>query len=97
MASAPDEKKPMSLADLGLEVEPADDGAGLRITKINPDAEAARRGLQVGDIIMEVAGKPVTNPADVAQSIEKAKGKRVLMLVRQGDNQRFITLPRDQG
>ncbi len=97
MASVGDSKKPLSLTDLGLDVEQAEDGAGLRITKVNPDSEAAKRGLRAGDIILEVAGNPVTNPGDIAQSMEKAKGKRVLMLVRQGDSQRYLSLPRDQG
>ncbi len=97
MASVGDSKKPLSLTDLGLDVEQAEDGAGLRITKVNPDSEAAKRGLRAGDIILEVAGNPVTNPGDIAQSIEKVKGKRVLMLVRQGDTQRYLSLPRDQG
>jgi serine protease Do len=96
-STAEDPNKPLSLTDLGLDVEQADDGAGLKITKIDPNSEAARIGMKVGDIILEIAGKPVASPAEVAQSIEKTKGKRVLMLVRQGDNQRFITLPRDQG
>jgi serine protease Do len=97
MASAGETSKTLTLSDLGLDVEQADDGAGLRITKVNPDSEAARRGLKAGDIILEVAGQPVTSPGDVAQNVEKSKGKRVLMLVRQGDNQRFIALPREQG
>ena len=34
---------------------------------------------------------------DVDKALESSKGKKVLMLVKSGDDQRYITLPRDQG
>ncbi len=84
------------LADLGLDVIPADDGAGLRITKVDPDSAAAERGLKAGDVIVEVAGKEVSSNADLDDALKAADGKRVLMLVRSGDNQRYVALPREK-
>ena len=46
----------VSLANLGLKVAPAEDGAGVTITEVKPDSPAAERGLKAGDIILEVAG-----------------------------------------
>lgn len=96
MASTGKSQQGLSLSDLGINVAPAEDGSGVRITDLDPNSNAAQRGLQAGDVILEVAGKPVTTPEEVTAALDKAKGKQVLMLVRSGDNQRFITLPRDQ-
>ena len=84
------------LSSLGIEVAPADDGAGVRITQVNPDSAAAERGLKEGDVILEVAGKQVANAADVEAAVKKGDAKRVLMLVRSGDNQRYVALPRER-
>jgi serine protease Do len=97
MASIEKPAEPMDLTDLGLEVAPAADGQGLRIDKIDPKSAAAERGLRPGDIILEIAGKEVTTPGDLTAALDGVKGKKVLMLVRSGDNQTYITLPRDKG
>ena len=97
MASAGKDGKGVDLSDLGIQVAPADDGEGVRITELDPRSTAADRGLKAGDVILEIGGKTVSSPADVSDAMKVAKGKKVLMLVRSGDNQRFITLPRDQG
>ncbi len=97
MASVEKDTGKVELSDLGIEVEKAEDGAGVRITKLDPKSEAADRGLKPGDVILEVAGSDITSPADVATALKDAKGKKILMLVRSGDRQTYITLPRDQG
>jgi serine protease Do len=84
------------LSNLGLDVAPADDGAGVKITAVDPESAAAERGLKVGDVILEVAGQDVTTPSDVRTAIKDGKGKRVMMLVRSGDSQRYIALPREK-
>ena len=51
-------------------------------------------------MIVEVAGKLVANPAEVRQAVKQAAdagSKRVLMLVRSGDRQRFVALPAKAG
>jgi serine protease Do len=97
MASVEKNTGKVEMSDLGIEVETAEDGQGVRITSLDPKSEAADRGLKPGDIILEVAGSDVATPADVATALKDAKGKKVLMLVRSGDRQSYITLPRDQG
>lgn len=86
----------LDLADLGLEVMPAEDGEGLRISQLDPNSAAADKGLKPGDVILEIGGKHVTSPDAAQQALAGAKGKNVLLLVRSGDNQRYITLPRER-
>jgi serine protease Do len=86
----------LDLSNLGLEVTPAEDGEGLKISGLDPDSAAAERGLKAGDVILEIAGQHVTDPTDAARALSAAKGKNVLLLVRSGDNQRYITLPRER-
>lgn len=96
MASTGEDQKGTSLSALGITVAPAEDGAGVRITELDPTSKAAERGLAAGDIILEVGGKAVASTKDVSEALKLAKGKQVLMLIRRGDGQRFLTLPRDQ-
>ncbi len=87
---------PSALADLGLSLKPADDGQGVAITAVEPDSQAARKGLRPGDIITEVAGIEVNSPEAVRAALAKAakKGKKsALFLVRSGNSQRFVALP----
>ena len=84
---------------LGVQRAPAKEvsGAGdkgVAIVKVDPDSAAANMGLSEGDIILEVAGKPVTQPAEVKAGIASAKqdGKKaVLMKVQTADGgARFV-------
>ena len=94
MASAKvEEPKSGSLSAYGLEVATADDGAGVKVTKVDPKSDAADRGLKEGDIILEVAGTQVNDPAAIASALKGATGKKVLMLVKTADGQRYLALP----
>ena len=44
---------------------PAPAREGVVVTEVDPDGLAADHGFQTGDVILEVAGKTVANPADV--------------------------------
>jgi len=86
---------------LGLQLAPASTVAGsgsegVVVTGVAQDGPAAERGFKTGDVILEVAGKPVSNPADIRKAIDDARkdNKRtVLMRVKSGDNTRFVALP----
>ena len=86
---------------LGLQLAPAASVAGsgkdgVVVTRVMPDGPAAERGFKTGDVILEVAGKPVANPADVRKALEDARkdNKRtVLMRVKSGEGTRFVVLP----
>src|SRR5262249_13182478 len=86
---------------LGLTLAPASevDGPGSRgvaVTAIDPNGPAAERGVRVGDVILEVAGKAVSKPADVRQELADLhrNGKHaVLMRMRSGDSTKFVAVP----
>jgi serine protease Do len=98
LAAAPQpDPKASDVASLGLKLETAEDGAGLKVTEVVPNSPASERGISVGDVILEVAGTEVNTPADLNKALAGDKNKRVLMLVKSGDNQRFVALPKQAG
>ncbi|MBV9912057.1 MAG: PDZ domain-containing protein, partial [Sinobacteraceae bacterium] len=57
---------------------------GAVITKVDPDSDAADKGLQPGDVVLRVGNRIVRNPADFQTGVAEAKkGGRssVLLLV----------------
>jgi serine protease Do len=83
-----------ALADLGLTLRRGQDG--VLVTDVDPDSAAAEKGLKEGDVILEVAGKSVTRPSEVAQAIGAAKSdgkKSVLMRVKSDEGEHFVALP----
>jgi serine protease Do len=95
----PSESSHTDLASLGLRLAPAQDGAGVQVTEVAPDSPAADYGIRNGDVILEIGGKQVHSPADVREALNKVKGgnKKIVMLVRSGNNQRFVALPAGKG
>jgi serine protease Do len=84
------------LAKLGLTLRVARGQDGVVISEVDPDGAAADKGLKQGDVILEVAGKPVSRPSEVAEAINAAKSdgkKSVLLRVKSGDGERYLTLP----
>jgi serine protease Do len=86
---------------LGLQLAPAASVAGsgnegVVVTRVLPNSPAGERGFKTGDVILEVAGKAVSNPADVRKALEDARGdnkRTVLMRVKSGEGTRFVALP----
>jgi serine protease Do len=86
---------------LGLSLAPAGDvqGAGQKgvvVTQVDPEGPAAQRGIQTGDVILNVGGKAVANAADVRSELMQAKssGKRsVLLQVKSADATKFVAVP----
>ena len=97
MAARSAQPESTDLTSLGLKLGPAEDGAGVKIVEVAPNSVASQQGLKPGDIILEVAGADVNGPADVQEALKEAGKSRVLMLVRSGDNQRFLALPLAKG
>jgi serine protease Do len=107
--AALEEDKPdtsgQEMKDLGLSLAPAAKfpGAGdegVVITEVDPQSDAADKGLKPGDVILQVAGVTVSQPADVAAGVKKAMdgaktdkdNVKVLMQVKSGDQTRFVAL-----
>ena len=83
------------LAKLGLTLRAARGQDGVEVSDVDPEGAAADEGLKEGDVILEVAGKTVNRPSDVAQAITAARNdgkKSVLMRVKSGDGERFVAL-----
>jgi serine protease Do len=85
---------------LGLTLAPAGEvGAGnqgVAVTAVDPSGPAAERGMESGDIILDVAGKAVSNPSDVTKEIadlHKAGKHTVLMRVKSGNATKFVAIP----
>ena len=86
---------------LGLSLAPASEvqGAGQQgvvVTQVDPDGPAAQRGIQTGDVILNVGGKAVANAGDVRSELMQAKssGKSsVLMQVKSADATKFVAVP----
>ncbi len=104
-ASSEDANSGTEFGNLGLTLAPAAhvSGAGAEgvvVTGVDSSGIAADHGFSTGDVILEVAGKSVSTPADVRMVIASARtdGKRsVLVRVKKGDNTRFVALPVGRG
>jgi serine protease Do len=70
--------------------------AGVVITKVDPNSDAADKGLQPGDVVQKVGSKIVHTPADVQSGVAEAqKGgrKTVLLLVASAQGgSRFVAV-----
>jgi serine protease Do len=87
--------EPSALEDFGMSIAPSDDKRGVVITDVDPNGQAAERGLQPGDVILSVGDTPVTDPAAVEEKMAVAKAgglKAVLLRVQSGDQTRFVAL-----
>ena len=79
--AALEENKPdtsgQQLKDLGLSLAPAAKfpsagDEGVVITDVDPQSDAADKGLKAGDVILQIAGVAVSDPSDVAAGVKKA-------------------------
>jgi serine protease Do len=84
-----------TLDEFGLSVAQADDKNGVIITEVDPNGQAAERGLQAGDVILSVGDTKVTDPTQVEKKIADAKAggqKAVLLRIKSGERTQFIAL-----
>lgn len=100
--SGPQEQGSNAHEELGLLLAPGSEGGvdGVVIVEVDSSSEAAEKGLSAGDVIVEVGGKHVSTPEDVAAAVhdaQKAHRGAILMLVKSGDNTRFVAIGVDQG
>jgi serine protease Do len=86
---------------LGIELAPVGQVAGagdkgVAITGVDPNGAAAEQGLTAGDVILDVAGKPVSTPQDVKSQVASAKNqgkKAVLMRIQTAQGDRYVAVP----
>jgi serine protease Do len=86
---------------LGLTLAPAGSvgGAGSQgvvVTRVEADGLAAQAGFKTGDVILDIGGKMVGNPADVRKALADARGqgkRNVLMRVKSSGATKFVAMP----
>jgi serine protease Do len=91
----PSAVEPSALEDFGMSIAPTDDNQGVIVTDVDPNGQAAERGLQPGDVILAVGDTSVSDPAAVEKKMADAKAgglKAVLLRVKSGDQTRFVAL-----
>ena len=96
-----DQSGDIDVPKLGFTLAPASkvagaDSNGVVVTAIADGGVAADQGLRVGDVILDVGGKPVATPAEVTQGVAEARkqGKHtVLFRVKSGEGTKYVALP----
>ena len=76
-----------------------DDVTGVLVTKIDLQGEAASKGIDSGDVIVEINQQSVGSAKDVQDAIEKAqkdKHSSILLLVNREGDVRFVALKLDE-
>jgi serine protease DegQ len=59
--------------------------AGVQIAGLVPNGPAARAGAKVGDVLLAIDGKPISNPHSMLETVAKLRpGKAVVMQLRRG-------------
>ncbi|MCF3972244.1 DegQ family serine endoprotease [Paracoccus salsus] len=84
--------------ELAAELGVARDMKGLVVKAVDPEGDAADKGLAAGDIITEAGQQPVTTLADLSARIDEAREagrKSLLVLIRRAGEPRFVALPID--
>jgi serine protease Do len=73
---------------------------GVVVTAVDPQGPAAERGIQAGDVILNVGGKAVANIGDVRSALAdaNANGKHsVLLQLKSADATKFVAVPLAKG
>lgn len=68
---------------------------GVLVTRVDPDSDAADKGIQPGDVVISIGNRPVHTPQDIKAQIDGAQKtgrKSVLVLVDGNSGQRFVAL-----
>ncbi|MGL5445910.1 MAG: Do family serine endopeptidase [Rhabdaerophilum sp.] len=94
-ASSSDTKSILGVSLAPARAVPGAGDVGVVVVGVDPDGQAATKGLAEGSIILEVAGKPVDRPEQVKSSLEQAHkdGKKaVLLKIKTDDGSRFMAV-----
>jgi serine protease Do len=68
---------------------------GVVITRVDPNSDAADKGLEPGDVVVSVGNRPVHSPQEVKATVEAAHAaghNTVLVLVAGQGGQRFVAI-----
>jgi serine protease Do len=86
-----------ALEQLGLTLAPnrGNKEGGVAVTEVDPDSDAAEKGIKAGDVILEVSGEQVSGLNDVIEGVKKAKelGRTAVMLhIKSQDQKRIVPI-----
>lgn len=98
--SQPDTQQQSSAAQtldqLGLEVVPSDDGNGVQVSSVDPNSDAADKGVKAGQKITSINNQEVKSAADIQRIVQSAKKdgrKKALFQLEDQTGNRFVALP----
>ena len=108
--SGPDDSKSNRMASLGLSLSSLNPDArkrlgigkdveGVLISRVKEGSPAADRGIQAGDVIVQVNGEKVSRPEEVSDRVKAVKpdAKSILLLVNRHGTNLFVPLtPEDK-
>jgi S1-C subfamily serine protease len=78
---------------LGVRVTDAPNGAGAYVGSLREDSPAARAGIEAGDVIVELSGRPVASAADLEQiAARRVPGQPTSLMLRRGDDLKTLIL-----
>lgn len=70
--------------------------AGVLVTRVDPESDAADKGIEPGDVLVSVANRTVRTPQDIKASVAGAQsqGRKSVLVLVEGANsgQRFVAL-----
>jgi serine protease Do len=81
-------------AVLGMQLAPDPQG-GLVVQGLSPNADAAQKGMQPGDVILRAGASEVGSPADISRAVEAARAagrKSVPLLVARGGQRFYVAV-----
>ncbi|MDP1877886.1 MAG: PDZ domain-containing protein, partial [Actinomycetota bacterium] len=84
----------VDLKQLGLSVKPGPgkDG-GVVISDVDPNSDAALKGIKEGDVVLKAGNETVTTPQDVAKAVKKAQDEgapAVMFHIKKGGDQTVL-------
>jgi serine protease Do len=69
----------------------AEGGKGVLVSEVTPDSPAAKAGLKSGDVVLEIDGRKVENPSDVARAVGlSAPGRKVKVMLWRDKTQKTV-------
>jgi S1-C subfamily serine protease len=78
---------------LGLRVTDASDGPGAYVGSVREGSPGERAGVQAGDVVEELSGRPVASVKDLEQiAAKRTPGQPTSMTVRRGDERLTLIL-----
>lgn len=87
----------VDLKQLGLSLKPTGGKDGVVIADVDPNSDAAQKGIKEGDTILKAGEQSVTSPQDVVKAVQKAKDQGLpavmLHIKKNGDQTVLVAIP----